>query len=111
MRTTCRKDFPSPFSRWHPQNGQQDETIGDQDTQDSDYLNGAHEAEEQKLVSAGVRARNSEEGRDVTEDMSDFAGGTEGEAERSHCVYRSMQDAPNIGSDDEWHIDSGRHAD
>ena len=95
----------------HPQNGQQNETIGDQDNQDSDYLNGAHKVEEQKLVCVSVRARNSEEGRDVTEHMSDFIGGTEGEAESSHCVYRSMHDATNIGSNDEWHVDSGSHAD
>ena len=101
MRTTCRKHFPSPYSRWHPQNGQQNETIGDQDNQDSDYLNGAHKVKEQKLVCVSVRARNSEEGRDVTEHMSDFIGGTEGEAESSHCVYRSMHDATNIGSNDE----------
>ena len=50
VRATSRKDFPSPFSGMHPQNGQQNEAIGDQDNQDSDYLNGAHKVEEQKLV-------------------------------------------------------------
>ena len=111
MRATCIEDFPSPFSGTHPQNGQQGEAIGDQDNQDSDHLNRAHKAEEQKLVRVSVRARNSEEGRDVTEHMSDFTGGTEGEAESGHCVYRSMQDATHMGSNAEWHVDSGSHAD
>ena len=111
MRATYRKDFTSPFSRLHPLNGHKNETIGDQNNQDSDYLHGAHKIEEQTLVCVSVRARNIEEGRDVTEDMSDFIGGTEEEAESSHCVYSSMHDASNIGSNDEWHVDSGSHAD
>ena len=111
VRATCIEDFPSPFSGTHPQNGQQGEAIGDQDNQDSDHLNRAHKAEEQKLVRVSVRARNSEEGRDVTEDVSDFTGGTEGEPESGHCVYSSIQDATHMESNAEWHVDAGSHAD
>ena len=74
---TGREHFPPPFSRMHLQNGQQDEAIGDQDNQDSDYLNRAHEVEEEKLVGVSIRTRNSEERRDITENMSDFIGPTE----------------------------------
>lgn len=92
------------------QNGQQNEAIGDEHNQGSDRLSGPHKVEEQKLASVSVRARKSQETRDVTEDMSDFIRCSEGAAKCVHCEYRSMQVATNTGSNDRGHTDSGRHA-
>lgn len=90
MRATCREDFSFTFSRTSPQNSKQNEAIGDQDDEDGDYLNRPSTVEEEKLVDVGVRTRNCQERRDVTENMTDFIGSTKGQSESSDSVNNSM---------------------
>jgi hypothetical protein len=105
VRTTCRKDFSFPFSRANPQNSSQNATIGNQNNENSDYLNRTSTIEEEKLVFVSVRARNCKERGNITEDVSNFIGPTEGQGKCSHCVYSSMHNSTKIRTDDECHIE------
>ncbi|KAM5248379.1 uncharacterized protein ACOB6Z_010537 [Ctenodactylus gundi] len=84
VRATRGEHFSPPFCGAHPHDGQQDESVGDEDDHDGDDLDGAHEEEEKQLVQASVEAGNGQERRDVAEDVSDFIGCTEGQTKCGH---------------------------
>lgn len=103
------KSFLPAFRRTHPQNGDENEDVGDED-----YEEGVGEIESCYhkhgcLFNERVRARESDEGWVSTIEVINDIGATEGQAVCPHGFHKATKEPIDVGTSNQANTDATGH--
>ena len=96
MGTTSRKGFVPAFCRTDPQDGCDDEKVGQEDNEERAQESKTSHCKHCHLFDLGVRAGQHYERRISTVEVIDRQGATEGQAKGQQCLRESMKEATGV---------------